>query len=248
MRLLLIESSVRSANALRHGLTAEGFHMEWAPDGHSGLRRALHGDHDVIVLDILLAGLNGYDVCSRIRAAGRTTPILILTVKGGEHDIAEGLERGADDYLVKPFAFVVLVARLRALLRRGGRPGPAEWQVGDLRVDPVSMTAWRGGTAIELTAKEFSVLACLTRQAERVVTKPEIMERVWEKGASRQANLLEVHISALRRKIDRPFRRSSIVTVRGAGYKFVAGGGQPPDARPATTAADSPPGGSTPGP
>lgn len=233
MRLLLIEGSARTANALRGVLEVEGFHTEWAPDGHSGLRRALDGDHDVIVLDVLLAGLNGYELCSRIRAAGRTTPILILTAKGGEHDITQGLESGADDYLVKPCPFVVLVARLRALLRRGGPCGPAEWQVGDLRVDPVSMRAWRAGTRIELTAKEFGVLACLTRQAERVVTKPEIIERVWEEAAeTRHANALEVHISALRRKIDRPFRRSSIVTVRGAGYKFVAGGPPPAPDRP----------------
>ncbi|MFE2553051.1 response regulator transcription factor [Streptomyces sp. NPDC059355] len=222
MRLLLIESSARSANALRQGLTAEGFHTEWAPDGRSGLRRALDGDHDVIVLDILLAGLNGYEVCSRIRAAGRTAPILILTAKDGEYDIAEGLESGADDYLVKPYAFVVLVARLRALLRRGREHGPAQWQAGDLRVDPVSMRAWRGESEIDLTAKEFGVLACLIRPAERVVTKPEIIARVWDQESARRANVLEVHISALRRKIDRPFRRSSIVTVRGAGYKFVA--------------------------
>ncbi|MFB7054119.1 response regulator transcription factor [Streptomyces vinaceus] len=225
MRLLLIDGSARCANALRRGLAAEGFHTEWAPEGRSGLRRALDGDHDVIVLDLLLTGLNGYEVCTRIRAAGRTTPILILTAKDGEHDIAEGLERGADDYLVKPYAFVVLVARLRALLRRGARQGLAQWQVGDLRVDPVSLRAWRGATEIGLTAKEFGVLACLTRQAERVVTKPEIIEQVWEEEPTCRANALEVHISALRRKIDRPFRRTSIVTVRGVGYKFVAGDG-----------------------
>ncbi|MFD4866956.1 response regulator transcription factor [Streptomyces sp. NPDC058412] len=228
MRLLLIESRARFVHALRQDLAREGFHTEWAPDGRSGLRRALDGDHDVIVLDVLLAGLNGYEVCSRIRAAGRTTPVLILTAKDGEHDIAEGLESGADDYLVKPFAFLVLVARLRALLRRRGQHASAGWQVGDLRVDPVSMRVWRGDTEIELTAKEFGFLACLTREAERVVTKPQIIERVWEKQSPRQVNVVEVYISTLRRKIDRPFRQASIVTVRGAGYKFVATGGPGP--------------------
>ncbi|MFD3941847.1 response regulator transcription factor [Streptomyces sp. NPDC058579] len=225
MRILLIERRARFANTLRQKLAAEGFHTERAPDGRSGLRRALDGDHDVIVLDVLLAGLNGYEVCARIRAAGRTTPVLILTAKDGEHDIAEGLESGADDYLVKPFAFPVLVARLRALLRRSGLHTSAGWQVGDLRMDPVSMRVWRGGVEIGLTAKEFSVLACLTREADRVVTKPEIIERIWEKQSPRRTNIVEVYISALRRKIDRPFRQASIVTVRGAGYKFVAGAG-----------------------
>lgn len=223
MRLLLIEGSARAAKALRLGLAAEGFHTEWAPDGHSGLRRALRGDHDVIVLEVQLAGLDGFEVCSAVRAAGRTTPILIFTAKDGEHDITEGLESGADDYLVKSSSFRVLLARLRALLRRGSRPSPTEWQLGDLRVDPVSMTAWRSGTEIELTAKEFRLLACLTRHAERVVPKPEIIRQIWDKGSACRANTLEAHISALRRKIDRPFQRSSIVTVRGAGYKFVIG-------------------------
>ncbi|MFC9293688.1 response regulator transcription factor [Streptomyces sp. NPDC057011] len=226
IRILLIESSARFSHWLRTGLAAEGFHTEWASDGHAGLRRALTGDYDVIVLDVRLAGLNGYEVCSRLREAGSTVPVLLLTAEDGERDIVAGLESGADDYLVKPFAFVVLTARLRALARRGGRRFPGEWVVGDLRVDPVSMRVWRGRVEVELTAKEFSVLACLTEAAERVVTKTEIIERVWKKGSPRPANVVEVYVSALRRKIDLPFSCSTIVTVRGAGYRLGAAGGQ----------------------
>ncbi|MFF3672709.1 response regulator transcription factor [Streptomyces sp. NPDC002120] len=221
MQLLLIEDSARFADALRSKLVAEGIRTEWASSGHAGLRRALEGAYDVIVLDVLLAGMNGYEVCSRLRAAGATTPILILTAKDGEYDIAEGLEAGADDYLVKPSSFLVLVARLRALVRRSGRNAGTEWAVGDLRVDPVAMRVWRGETEIGLTAKEFSVLACLTDQVEQVVSKQEIVKRVWEAPSARQLNVVEVYVSSLRRKIDVPFGRSSIVTVRGAGYKLV---------------------------
>ncbi|MFE2553056.1 response regulator transcription factor [Streptomyces sp. NPDC059355] len=220
MQLLLIEDSARFADALRSKLAAEGIRTEWASNGHAGLRRALEGSHDVIVLDVLLTGMNGYEVCSRIRAAGQTTPILILTAKAGEYDIAEALETGADDYLVKPSSFLVLVARLRALVRRSGRNASTEWTVGDLRVDPIAMRVWRGETEVELTAKEFSVLACLTDQVEQVVSKQEIVQRVWE-ASTRQLNVVEVYVSSLRRKIDAPFGRSSIVTVRGAGYKLV---------------------------
>ncbi|MFI1170409.1 response regulator transcription factor [Streptomyces melanogenes] len=223
MRLLLVEDNARLAGLLRQGLAAEGFDAEWVADGPSGLRRAAEGGFDVIVLDVMLPGTHGYEVCARLRAAGDTTPILMLTAKDGEYDIAEGLETGADDYLVKPFSFVVLVARLRALARRGGRQAPAAWLVGDLRVDPVVMRVWRGEEEVDLTAKEFAVLACLAERAEQVVTKPEIIERVWDSGTDRPANAVEVYISALRRKIDAPFGRASILTVRGAGYRLTAG-------------------------
>ncbi|MFE2285542.1 response regulator transcription factor [Streptomyces sp. NPDC059443] len=222
VRVLLIQNNAPLAHALRTGLEPEGFHIEPAFDGRSGLRRALDGDYDLIVLDVLLHGLSGYEMCSRIRAAGRTTPMLILSAKNGEHDIARGLESGADDYLVTPFAFVVLVARLRALMRRSGQHAPAGWLVGDLRGDPASMRVWRGEIEVELTAKEFSVLACLAEKPGRVVTKPEIIDRIWEKSSGRHPNVVEVYVSSLRRKIDAPVRQTSIVTVRGAGYKLVS--------------------------
>ncbi|MFD8148111.1 response regulator transcription factor [Streptomyces sp. NPDC059708] len=221
MHLLLIEDSARVADTLRSKLAAEGIRSDWASSGHAGLRRALEGGYDVIVLEVLLAGMNGYEVCSRIRAAGQNTPILMLTAKDGEYDIAEGLESGADDYLVKPSSFLVLVARLRALVRRSGQSASSEWVVGDLRVDPIGMRVWRGDAEIGLTAKEFSVLACLTDQAEQVVSKQEIVRRVWENPSARPLNVVEVYISSLRQKIDAPFGRSTIVTVRGAGYKLI---------------------------
>ncbi|MFE2286350.1 response regulator transcription factor [Streptomyces sp. NPDC059443] len=223
MRLLLVEDNARFADVLRAGLAREGYETEWASDGHAGLRRALLGGYDVIVLDVMLPGVHGYELCTRVRAAGVLTPILMLTAKDGEYDIAEGLETGADDYLVKPFSFVVLTARLKALTRRDRRQQPAEWVVGDLRVDPVSMRVWRGETEIELAAKEFTVLACLAERAEQVVAKPEIIGRVWDGRSDRPLNVVEVYISALRRKIDTPFGRSSILTVRGAGYRLSAG-------------------------
>ncbi|MFB7908733.1 response regulator transcription factor [Kitasatospora sp. NPDC056076] len=222
MRLLIVEDNVRLADLLRQGLTAEGFETDWVADGQLGLRRALDGGYDVIVLDVMLPGIHGYDVVARLRANGNRTPVLMLTAKDGEYDIAEGLETGADDYLIKPFSFVVLVARLNALLRRTAQRSPTEWLVGDLRVDPVSMRVWRGEREVELTAKEFAVLACLAERAEQVVTKPEIIERVWESQSERPLNVVEVYISALRRKLDTPFGRMSILTVRGAGYRLTA--------------------------
>ncbi|MFI1170415.1 response regulator transcription factor [Streptomyces melanogenes] len=224
MRLLLVEDNARFAGLLRQGLAGEGFDAEWVADGRSGLLRAAEGGFDVIVLDVMLPGMNGYEMCARLRAMGDTTPVLMLTAKDGEYDIAEGLETGADDYLVKPFSFVVLVARLRALARRGGRQVPSAWLVGDLRVDPAAMRVWRGEEEVNLTAKEFAVLACLAERAEQVIAKPEIVERVWDAQADRALNVVEVYISALRRKIDTPFGRASILTVRGAGYRLTAGG------------------------
>ncbi|MFC9294102.1 response regulator transcription factor [Streptomyces sp. NPDC057011] len=223
MRLLLVEDNARFADLLRQGLAEEGFETEWASDGRAGLRRAIDGGYDVIVLDVMLPGMHGYELCTRLRASGDVTPVLMLTAKDGEYDIAEGLETGADDYLVKPFSFVVLVARLKALARRGGRQRPTGWQVGELRVDPVAMRVWRGQDEVDLTAKEFAVLACLAERAEQVVAKPEIIERVWDGQSDRPLNVVEVYISALRRKIDAPFGRASILTVRGRGYRLSTG-------------------------
>ncbi|MFI0355897.1 response regulator transcription factor [Actinomadura sp. 9N407] len=225
MRLLIVEDEKRLATSLAGGLAAEGFAVEVVHDGLSGLRRALDGEYDLIVLDIMLPGMNGYRVCAELRAAGDDTPILMLTAKDGEYDEAEGLDTGADDYLTKPFSYVVLVARIRALLRRRARGGglPAI-TVGDLTVDPGARRALRGDAEVELTAKEFAVLEYLALNAGQVISKAQIMEHVWDFAYDGDPNIVEVYVSALRRKLDAPFGRRSIQTVRGAGYRLAADG------------------------
>jgi DNA-binding response OmpR family regulator len=222
MRVLVVEDDRRLARLLTRGLLAEGFAVDVAHDGHKGLRRAFEGGYDVIVLDILLPKVNGYRVCTTLRDGQVWTPILMLTAKDGEYDEAEGLDSGADDYLTKPFSYVVLVARLRALIRRGQPARPVVLRVGDLELDPVSRTCHRGTTPVRLTAKEYAVLHVLMRRAEEVVTKGEMIEHVWDFASDIDPNLVEVYISALRRKIDTPFARHSITTVRGIGYRLTA--------------------------
>ncbi|WP_371495031.1 response regulator transcription factor [Kitasatospora sp. NBC_00374] len=225
MRVLVVEDERRLALALQHGLTAEGFTVDVVHDGLSGLARATDHSYDVIVLDIMLPGLNGYRVCARLRAAGSDAGILMLTAKDGEWDEAEALDTGADDYLSKPFSFVVLVARLKALARRIGSRAPRRTTLGDLVVDSAARTCTRGGTPVPLTPREFAVLDHLARRAGEAVSKREILEQVWDSGPDSDPNTVEVHISALRRKIDTPFGRSAVQTVRGAGYRLAADGG-----------------------
>jgi DNA-binding response OmpR family regulator len=225
MRLLIVEDEKRLAASLAGGLAAEGFAVEVAHDGPTGLRRALDREYELIVLDIMLPGLNGYRVCAELRAAGDDTPILMLTAKDGEYDEAEGLDTGADDYLTKPFSYVVLLARIRALLRRRSRGGASPAiTVGDLTVDPGARRALRGDTEVELTAKEFAVLEYLALNAGQVISKAQIMEHVWDFAYDGDPNIVEVYVSALRRKLDAPFGRRSIQTVRGAGYRLAAEG------------------------
>ncbi|MFI0371795.1 response regulator transcription factor [Actinomadura sp. 1N219] len=225
MRLLLVEDEKRLAASLARGLAAEGFVVETVHDGAEGLGRALGGEFDLIVLDIMLPGMNGYRVCASLRAAGDDTPILMLTAKDGEYDEAEGLDTGADDYLTKPFSYVVLVARIRALLRRRTRGAAPAIALGDLVVDPAARRVFRGGAEVELTAKEFAVLEHLASNAGRVVSKTQIMEAVWDFAYDGDPNIVEVYVSALRRKLDVPFGRRSITTVRGAGYRLARDGG-----------------------
>ncbi|MEU9023129.1 response regulator transcription factor [Actinomadura sp. NPDC048394] len=225
MKLLVVEDERRLARSLAGGLAAEGFAVDVAHDGVTGLHRATEGDYDLVVLDIMLPGLNGYRVCAELRAAGSEVPILMLTAKDGEYDEAEGLDTGADDYLTKPFSYVVLLARIRALLRRRTRGGAPEIVLGDLRVDPASRTVRRGDDEVELTAKEFAVLEHLAVNAGRVVPKTEIIENVWDFAYDGDPNIVEVYVSALRRKLDAPFGRRSITTVRGAGYRLSTDGG-----------------------
>ncbi|MFI8461920.1 response regulator transcription factor [Kitasatospora sp. NPDC085464] len=225
MRVLVVEDERRLAMALQHGLTAEGFTVDTAHDGPSGLARAMDHAYDVIVLDIMLPGLNGYRVCSRLRASGSDVGILMLTAKDGEWDEAEALDTGADDYLSKPFSFVVLVARLRALARRIGSRAPRRTVLGDLVVDSAARTCTRADTAVALTPREFAILDHLARRAGEAVSKREILDAVWDGGPDSDPNTVEVHVSALRRKIDSPFGRAAVQTVRGTGYRLAADGG-----------------------
>ncbi|GAA4233569.1 DNA-binding response OmpR family regulator [Streptosporangium album] len=222
MRLLLVEDEKRLADLLKGGLAGEGFAVDIAHDGRDGLWMAGENAYDVIVLDVMLPRMNGYTVCARLRDAENWTPILMLTAKDGVHDEAEALDTGADDFLSKPFSYVVLLARLRALIRRGGQARPVSITVGDLTIDPAGLRCRRGEVEIPLTPKEFAVLHGLARRPGEVVSKSELLAQAWDFSYDGDPNIVEVYISALRRKIDSPFGRSSLVTVRGAGYRLEA--------------------------
>jgi DNA-binding response OmpR family regulator len=226
MRVLIVEDDAGVAGALRRGLEAEGYTVDVALDGSEGYWRASEQRYDAIVLDILLPGMNGYKVCEQLREDDNWTPILMLTAKGGEYDQAEALETGADDYLTKPFSFVVLKARLRALMRRAQPPAPVvELRAGDLVLDIARHRCARGDVEIRLTAREFSVLALLMRRMPERVTKREILDNVWDMAFTGNPNIVEVYIRHLRRKIDEPFARCTIRTVRGCGYYLDPAGG-----------------------
>ncbi|MFI7453574.1 response regulator transcription factor [Nonomuraea sp. NPDC049714] len=222
MRVLLVEDERRLADLVKGGLTGEGFAVDVAHDGRDGLWLATENDYDVIVLDVMLPRMNGYALCSRLREAGDWTPIMMLTAKDGIYDEAEALDNGADDYLSKPFSYVVLLARLRALMRRGGTERPVSITVGDLVIDPAGLRCRRGAVEIALTPKEFAVLHGLARRAGEVVSKSELLAQAWDFSYNGDPNIIEVYISALRRKIDQPFGRTTLVTVRGAGYRLEA--------------------------
>jgi DNA-binding response OmpR family regulator len=221
VRLLVVEDERELAESLRHGLIAEGYSVDVARDGSAGLEYAMSADYQAVILDLMLPRINGFQVCARLRESGVSTPVLVLTAKDGEYDEAEALDTGADDYLTKPFSYVVLLARVRALLRRGGEPRPALLRVGDLVVDQTQRRCSRGATAVALTAKQFAVLACLARRANAVVSKVEILDEVWDEAYGGDLNIVEVYIRALRRSIDVPFGVRSIETVRGEGYRLV---------------------------
>ncbi|MFC5993693.1 response regulator transcription factor [Pseudonocardia hispaniensis] len=212
------------AELVRRGLVAEGHSVQVAHDGPSGLAAATEGEHDVVVLDIMLPGLSGYRILERLRAAGVWTPVLMLTAKDGEYDEADAFDLGADDYLTKPFSFVVLLARLRALLRRAGDARPTVLTVGDLRLDPARHRVHRGDVEITLTPREFGVLEHLMRHAGEVVTKIDLLRSVWDAHYEGEVNVVEVYIGYLRRKIDGPFGTRSIETLRGVGYRMIEPG------------------------
>ncbi len=217
----MIEDEVRLAEAIARGLRAEGFEVDVAHSGPDGLWRAQEGAYAAIVLDILLPGLNGFAVCRELRASGDRTPVLMLTAKQGEHDEAEGLELGADDFLRKPFSFVVLVARLRALIRRATNAADGVIAIGDLRVDPDKRRCWRGPSELVLTARELDLLVALARREGGTATKAELLSEVWGFDFTGDDNIVEVYVRYLRTKIDRPFDRHSLQTVRTIGYRLV---------------------------
>ena len=222
VRVLVVEDEKALAEAIREGLEAEGFSVAVALAGDTGLALALAGGDafDVIVLDLLLPGMNGFTFCRRLREAGTGTPILVLTAKQGEFDEVEALDTGADDFLTKPFSFAVLVARLRAVLRRRAREHPPVLTAGDLVVDAAEHRCWRGGTEIGLTPREFSLLELLLRRSGETVSKREALDEVWDLAFDGDSNIVEVYIGYLRRKIDAPFGTDTIGTVRGVGYRL----------------------------
>ncbi|WP_040803373.1 response regulator transcription factor [Nocardia concava] len=223
-RILIVEDEVSLTKVLRRGFEAEGLRVDIAHDGNEGLRLALEREYDAIILDVMLPGMDGHRVCSMIRAAELWTPILMLTAKDGEYDVAEGLDTGADDYLTKPFSYLILQARLRALLRRGSQGRADTVRVGDLALLPESRRCTRLGTEIPLTAKEFDLLAALARSPGITVSKAALLEEVWDLPGDGDPNVVEVHVSALRRKIDQPFAdraRKLLHTSRGLGYRLV---------------------------
>jgi DNA-binding response OmpR family regulator len=225
MRILVVDDEVRLAEGIRRGLEAEGFGVDVAHNGVDGLWRAREARYDAIVLDLMMPGMSGWKVCEALRADENWTPVLMLTAKDGEWDQVEALESGADDYVTKPFSFAVLVARLRALIRRGGVERPTMLEAGDLRLDPGARSVWRGDDPIELTSREFSVLEHLMRHRGQVISKRELIDGVWNDDFDGDPNIVEVYVGHLRRKVDRPFGRSAIETVRGAGYRLAADGG-----------------------
>jgi len=220
VRVLVIEDERGLAEAIVDGLAEEGFVADVVYEGVEGLWRAVHEPYDVIVLDLMLPGMSGYEVLKRLRAADVWTPVIVLTAKDGEYDEADALDLGADDYLSKPFSYVVLVARLRALLRRGAPARPAVLSAGDLALDPAGHRCHRAGREITLTAREFTLLEFLLRHPDEVVSKTDILEHVWEEDFDGDTNIVEVYVGYLRRKIDAPFGRRTIETVRGAGYRL----------------------------
>ena len=225
MRVLVVEDEVRLADAVRRGLTAESFVVDVEHTGDGGLWAAQNHRYDVIVLDIMLPGLNGYDVCRRLRDCENWTPVLMLTAKDGHLDEVDAFDLGADDYLTKPFSFAVLVARLRALVRRGAPARPPVLTAGDLSLDPAAHTVQRGEQPIDLTPREFGLLQYLMRHAGEVVSKSDILENVWDAYYEGDDNVVEVYVGYLRRKIDQPFGRHAIQTLRGSGYRLGADGG-----------------------
>jgi DNA-binding response OmpR family regulator len=225
VRVLVVDDDRRLATALKRGLEGEGFAVDVAFDGDDGLWHAQENAYDAMVLDVMLPGLNGLDLCARLRAAGNWAPILMLTARGAAKDEANALDTGADDFLSKPFSYVVLVARLRALLRRGRSERPTMLSAGDLTLDPAAHRVARGDTEVELTPRQFSLLEFLLRRPGEVLSKQEILAHVWDFAYDGDPNIVEVYVGQIRRRIDAPFGRAVLQTVRGVGYRLDPDGG-----------------------
>ncbi len=225
VRVLLVEDEDRLAEAVASGLRADGFTVDIVDNGTDGLWRASEQSYDVVVLDIMLPGLSGYEVVRRMRASQLWVPVLMLTAKDGEYDEADALDLGADAYLTKPFSYVVLLAHLRALVRRGAPARPVVLSAGDLVLDPATRRCLRGQVEIALTAREFDVLQYLLRRREEVVSKRAVLDNVWDEFYEGDPNIVEVYVGYLRKKIDAPYARQSIETIRGAGYRLRGDGG-----------------------
>ena len=226
VRVLVVEDETKMAGLLRRGLSREGMAVDVAAAGEDALWMAQATAYDAIVLDVMLPGVDGFEVCGRLRAAGVWSPVLMLTARDAVRDRVAGLDRGADDYLTKPFSYAELLARLRALVRRGQPPRPAELQVGDLRLDPAARRVWRGASEIELSSKELALLEALMRRAGQVLSRFELLEHAWNYEYENRSNVVDAYIRLLRRKLDRPFGVESIETVRGAGYRIREDGGR----------------------
>ncbi len=218
MRVLIVEDEVKMARALRRGLEQEGYAVDTAGDGEEGVFQGTENPYDVIVLDVMLPGLDGFEVCRRLREAGRWTPVLMLTARDGVADRIAGLDVGADDYLVKPFSFGELLARLRALLRRSPVERPSVLVVGDVVLDPATRTVTRAGQPVELSVREFGLLEFLMRRAGEVVSRSSILEHCWDVNYDGFSNVVDVYVRYLRKKLEQPFGRPLIRTVRGVGY------------------------------
>jgi two-component system OmpR family response regulator len=220
MRVLVVEDELKMASLLRRGLTEEGYAVDVARTGDDALWMAGAAEYDAVVLDLMLPGIDGIEVCRRLRVEGVWTPVLVLTARDAVEDRVAGLDAGADDYLPKPFSFAELLARLRALIRRGTAARPAVVEVGDLRLDPATRQVWRGESEIQLSGKEFAILETFMRRPGQVLSRYQLLEHAWDYGYENRSNVVDVYVRYLRDKIDRPFGRDSIETVRGVGYRF----------------------------
>jgi two-component system OmpR family response regulator len=220
MRVLIVEDDVKLAALIRRGLHAQGIAADLVPDGQQALVRASATSYDVIVLDVMLPGQDGFEVCRQLREQQNWAGVLMLTARGAVEDRVAGLNSGADDYLVKPFSFAELVARVRALARRGPVERPVMLEVGDLRLDRARLQAWRGQTPIDLSPKEFALLEAFMRRPGEVLSRFELLEQAWTYDYENRSNVVEVYVRYLREKVDRPFGRESIQTVRGLGYRL----------------------------
>ena len=227
MRVLIVEDELKMAKLIRTVVLEEGYAADVTSNGSDAVWMAGATDYDVIVLDVMLPGLTGFEVCARLRESGVWSPVLMLTALDAVEDRIAGLDSGADDYLTKPFSFAELLARLRALTRRGPVGAPPILQVGELRLDPSSRQVWRGEQAIELSTKEFALLETMMRRSGHIVSRYDLLEHAWDRSYENRSNIVDVYIRYLRRKIDRPFGVASIETVRGSGYRLRKDGGAP---------------------